>query len=155
MNPLRALILALMHAIHPGAEHQVDAERIGDAIESALLDDARANEPLTGSVEGDAALMVEYAYQESAFRARTVGDGGKSLGAWQLQRVTPAVGFDPMQAARIWLARAHASWCRDNPPGTELAALASGSCERGRKLVKWRWENAARLLASVRERDES
>jgi hypothetical protein len=68
------------------------------------------------------------------------GDGGKSLGPLQLQRVSVRVACTPRLAVYEWLARARASL---HQCGT-LAIVASGRCDRGRDLVAQRLREAQR-----------
>lgn len=105
-----------------------------DAITAAVANDEEL--PLTGSYRGEAALMLVFAYHESAFKTCAAGDSGKSLGVFQLQRLPRAVACDPARAAVVWLARAHESYakCSMNDEDARLAALASGNCGHGRVL---------------------
>jgi hypothetical protein len=147
---LRSIVFAVWTALHPLAPRAPDASAIADGIALAVATDVF--EPLTGTREGDAALTALYAYRESSLQAcGKSGDGGRSWGAWQLQRVARATACDPVAAAPIWLSRARASVqaCATLPLEERLAALASGSCSRGRALVAWRWRQASALLAQV------
>jgi hypothetical protein len=146
---LRTIVIAVWTAIHPLAPRAPDAPVIADGIAVAVAGDELP--PLTGTREGDAALLGLYAYRESSLRACASGDGGRSLGPWQLQRLPPALACAPADAARVWLHVARASFdlCGELPVAERLAALASGSCSRGRRLVRWRWEQAGALLAQV------
>jgi hypothetical protein len=148
---LRTIVFAVWTAIHPLAPRAPDAPVIADGIAVAVAEDELP--ALTGSREGDAALLGVYAYRESSLRACASGDGGKSLGPWQLQRLPPSVACAPADAARVWLhvARASIERCAELPLPERLAALASGSCARGRRLVRWRWEQAGALLAQVEQ----
>lgn len=89
-----------------------------------------------------AARMTVYAVLESGLELCAEGDGGKSLGPWQLQRAPREVACDPARAAAEWLARARQSEsdCALLPRDERLAELVSGSCTNrgGRKLARWR-----------------
>jgi hypothetical protein len=94
-----------------------------------------------------ASLHVVYAAFEGGNQRCAAGDGGKSLGPYQLQRLPESVACDPLAAARIWQERANYSWkrCTKNPPEERLAQLASGSCDNGRTLTRRRAKIAARI----------
>lgn len=98
---------------------------------------------------GDACDLAVYADFESGAQALAVGDGGRSLGAWQLQRVPARLAFEPAAAARVWLGVADASraLCADLPAAERLAALVSGSCARGRTKARRRDEIAREACA--------
>jgi hypothetical protein len=87
-----------------------------------------------------AATMAVYAVYEGGNRRCAVGDHGKAAGPFQVQGVPRAVACDPVQAARVWLAKARASWadCASLAPDDQLAELASGSCGHGRVLARRR-----------------
>ena len=126
-----------------GYERAPDARRIADAIA------ATADGSLLGTPREDASLMAVFASYESGNRVCPAGDGGKALGAWQLHYAGREVACDPARAARWWLAVARASvrLCADNPPDERLAALAGGTCARGRRLSATR-VRLAREIAS-------
>lgn len=151
---LRAIVFAVWTAIHPLAPTTRDAPVIAEGIALAVATDDQ--EPLTGSPEGDAALAAEYAYRESGNRScpdhwvKSV-DYGKSWGPFQLQGLARGLACNPVYAAGEWLRRAHTSaeHCSSLPLDERLAELASGSCSRGRHLVRWRSEQARRFLDHV------
>lgn len=97
-----------------------------------------------------AAELALYAAWESGNRIDVVGDGGLALGPWQLHDAR-ATALEPVRAARRWLQLAAASRekCAGNAPEERLAALASGSCDRGRAIVRRR-DEVAMLLAQGR-----
>jgi hypothetical protein len=109
-------------------------ERIGNATQIAYAIATVAPDRTT------AALMVTYSAFEGGNRKCAVGDGGRSLGPYQLQRVSPAIACDPMKAATEWLARATASVeaCSDLPEDERLSAYVSGNCEHGHVLARRR-----------------
>jgi hypothetical protein len=89
-----------------------------------------------------AARMVVYAIHESGLQLDPCasGDGGKSLGPWQLGGVREEVACDPAKAAPVWLtmARTSAQDCVKLPPDEAMAELVSGSCGQGRQLSRRR-----------------
>jgi len=89
-----------------------------------------------------AARMTVYAIHESGLQLEPCasGDGGKSLGPWQLGGVREAVACDPDKAAPIWLAKARTSAqdCVKLSPDEAMAELVSGSCGKGRQLARRR-----------------
>jgi hypothetical protein len=95
-----------------------------------------------------AAEMTVYAVFEGGNRACAVGDGGKSLGPFQEQRVPASVACDPRQAAAIWLTRAAQSRidCAALPENEQLAALSSGNCGHGHVVSRRRDALAKGLL---------
>lgn len=95
----------------------------------------------------EAALMVVFAEAESSLHARAVGDSGRSLGAWQMQRLAPRCAFDPSCAAQEFIRRIDLirETCSMNTPDEQLAAYVSGSCSIGRKIVADRVRKAREL----------
>jgi hypothetical protein len=144
---LQALLLVVLSALSPTAPKTGISQIVAYSIASAVSSDADV--PLTGSREGDAVLMLRWAYGEDpSFRICAVGDGGKALGPFQLQNAPESIACDPTQAAKVWLIRAHANarLCKDNPPDVRLASLASGKCDRGWKLTAKRVQESRILL---------
>lgn len=109
-----------------------------DAITEAVTNDVEP--PLLGSYRAEAALMLTYAWEESAFHVCAVGDHGASLGLFQLQRLPKSIACDPRAASKIFLARAHASYnlCTGLPENERLSAFASGNCGHGHMLTRHR-----------------
>lgn len=89
----------------------------------------------------EAALGVVYAAYESANRKCAHGDGGKSLGTWQMQRLSETVACTPALAFPIFLERARLSLAHC---GT-MAEYVSGNCDHGRDKAARRAELVARL----------
>lgn len=116
-------------------------DRIGAAqeIAKAISSSARSRE--------EAARMAVFAAFEGGNQKLARGDGGKSRGVFQLQGVPDYVAFTPELAARAWLRLADSVACLENPSEERLAALASGSCQRGRALVRGREAIVQKLLA--------
>lgn len=149
---LRKIVFSVWTALHPLAPTTPDAPVIAEGIAMAVATDELP--PITGTREGDAALEAVYAYRESGNKACPTTwvnpvDWGKSWGTWQLQKLARPLACNPVYAAAEWLRRAHASAesCSRLPVNERLAELASGSCNYGRRLVRWRAETAARALA--------
>ncbi len=130
---------------HTDAQRQPGGfERIG--VANAL---ARAIADLTPHRQA-ASLMVVYAAYEGGNLRCAVGDGGASLGPYQLQDVPETIACDPIEASKVWIQKAKYSWrrCDKNPPEERLAHLASGSCDRGRALARRRDAIARRILTT-------
>jgi hypothetical protein len=100
-----------------------------------------------------AAEAVVFAAYESGNDRCTVGDGGRSYGAWQVQGLSKDVACDPAREFPLWLSavKRSESLCVDNPESERLAALASGSCDRGRRKVRGRENFAIELARKVQE----
>ena len=96
-----------------------------------------------------AAEMTVYAVFEGGNRACAVGDGGASLGPWQMQRLPASVACNAHQAAIVWLERAAKSRvdCAELPADEQLAALSSGNCGHAHVLARRRDALARGLLA--------
>lgn len=152
---LTELALLLLPAIHPAAPKQPDAAVIAQAMAQAVAADGE--EPITGSKEGDLALGLRFAWDESNLRMVDsrgeclTGDGGKALGPLQLQHTPAALACAPAPAAKIWLAMAHGSArrCSTLEEGARLAALASGNCDHGREVSRRRMRAARAALVQA------
>jgi hypothetical protein len=96
-----------------------------------------------------ASLGVVYEVYESANRRCAIGDGGKSLGPWQLQGVDVSIACNPSRAFAAWLTLAHTVTCKDLPEDEELSALASGSCNKAHKKVSHRADVAREVRVKV------
>lgn len=152
MTSLLTLIIAIAALLGPrdrGPADEVEATLVG--IARAV--DADDLPPLTGSKEGDAALMTTFAFHESRFRlwdpkrpGRCIsGDGGRSYGPLQIQGLAEEIACAPAEAAARWLeiARASIGRCGD------LTALVSGHCGGAPKLARWRVREAATLRRRI------
>lgn len=126
----------------PGGWDQIGAAR---EVAAAISATARSRE--------EAERMSIYACFEGGMLRKAVGDGGKSRGVFQLQRVSDETAFTPLLAAKAWLALEDAVWCAGNAQDEELAALASGRCDRGRTLVRRREELRRSIDARLLARD--
>ena len=104
-----------------------------------------------------AARLTVYAALEGGMEVHGPrGDSGKAMGMLQLHNVPESLAFDPNQAIPWWLDLAARSekLCQSNPPRERLAALASGRCDRGRRLVARR-EDIVDLVLGRRAPGES
>jgi hypothetical protein len=133
----------------PGCERPGRWDHIGIAPEIAKAIAAVAPS------RSAASLMVVYSLWEGGNQRCAVGDGGRSLGPFQLQDRPEAIACDPVSAARVWLRMAEYSWkaceAKGLPPDERLAQLASGSCDRARDKVRKRAELARELAQDVPE----
>jgi hypothetical protein len=100
-----------------------------------------------------AAYLVVYGIREGGNRKDAVGDSGKSYGPWQisLEQAPVEVSTDPDKAAPIWLhladkARAD---CSSLPEDEQLAQVASGNCDHGRRLAARRANMVRRVLSEL------
>lgn len=148
------VVLTTWVTFHPGLETSRHASEIADAIAfEVLLSDggvdadgriANANDESSDRL---AAVMAEWAAEESWLNPRAVGDGGSAFGVWQIHG---AEGWGSLLTqARGWLARLEgaSSVCPEHP----LAVLSSGSCFRAHRLVARRLAIVKKALDSVRE----
>jgi hypothetical protein len=130
------------------------AAPISEAIAKAV--NAEQDVPITESYLHDAALLVTYVIYESAMHTCASGDGGKSWGILQLQGVDKTTACDPYLASVIWIrmAKNAQAYCSANSDETNLAAIASGYCDRGLKLVKYRYEIYHDLVNKYNEQNQ-
>jgi hypothetical protein len=98
----------------------------------------------------DAAYLVVYGIREGGNRKDAVGDGGQSYGEWQLSvaQASIDVATDPDKAAPVWLRLADKSRtsCASLPEDEQLAQVASGNCDHGRKLAARRADMVHKVL---------
>lgn len=117
-----------------------DAREIAEAIADGVK----------GEVDpwGRAALGAVYSSDESANQRCRVGDGGQSVGAWQMKGLSKDAACTPAREFPLWLAavRRSEAACAHNAPDERLAALASGSCDHGRQKVRFRAVLARKIL---------
>jgi Transglycosylase SLT domain len=140
-------VLSLLLFLQPDAPWRASYEETAHAIATA----AAESEPLFPGPDGrarTAALLVAVAYHESRFDPKAVGDGGRSFGLFQHQR-GGASNFTPAIAAPRALAslRASRQACRARPEGEQLAAYASGRCDRGLSASRARMALGRALVA--------
>ena len=109
-----------------------------------------------------AALEANYAVFESNLVANARGDRDSkgiphAFGTFQLHSAPIYVADDPIRAAAYWmnLALKNEALCQMNPPQERLAALASGSCSRGRVLVRRREALAAAVLEALEVKERA
>ena len=89
-------------------------------------------------------LGVVYAAFESGNHKCAHGDGGKSLGAWQMQRSPHSIACTPALAFAHFLNRAHRSMTHC---GGSMAEYVSGNCDHGTVEAGKRAQLVARLLS--------
>jgi len=145
-------VLTMMTVV-PGAPgdphsraHRWDRERGAQRIAEAIAETAPDREW--------AARMAVYAIHESGLHVECVeGDGGESLGPFQLKGVSRKVACDPKVAAPVWLAmaRASADHCRALPAFERMAELVSGNCGHGHQLARLREAYVLSALAKLSE----
>jgi hypothetical protein len=138
---LRALVLSVWTAIHPGLPTMGDAPAIADTIALTVEQD---RDPVFGDQDFEAAVMAYWALRESSLLRRAVGDNGQSWGVWQEPR---EVGSRDLETqARFWLRRLHmgALECPESP-----AAPLSGGCRAARQLADRRIERVREILAGL------
>ena len=155
LEALRTFVVSAMLLIGRG-ERLPANDQLSDAAAQAVFADSE--ERLTGTVQGDAVLIVREAYEESRWGWQwdgkalvlndcPTGDNGKAWGYWQLQ-TRPEIGCDPGRAARQWLEWAHASQrrCVRLPLEERLAQLHSGTCAFGHVVSRRRFREATKEL---------
>lgn len=142
----------VQHHAHrePTATTLARYESISEDIARVALDPATT--PLFDGADGrarTAILLASIAASESFLRAdvdacKAKGDGGKSATVFQLQGAHKAVCADREEAARVALERVRASleMCRRSPAPDRLALYTSGSCARGQRASRYRWQRA-------------
>lgn len=143
--------MALFGHRAPTSAHALEMLLTANAIEFAVLNDDLP--PVTGSIEGDAALAAVYAEAESgvwqhpkplSWDARA----GVSCGVWQMPCAFVRSHTLREQAIH-WLQMMHAAVraCPAHP-----GAMLCGSCTAGapRRMARTRWVRAAVLLAATR-----
>lgn len=97
-----------------------------------------------------ASLGAVYGAYEGGYQKECpVGDGGKSLGNFQLQGVDVSIACDPAKSFRAWLSKAHAVICKDLPEDEALSALTSGNCDHARLKTSRRARVAEAALKSL------
>lgn len=94
--------------------------------------------------------MAIFSSYESGNKADAIGDGGKSLGAFQVRYASPEVAFDPARAVLWWRSIAVGSLkaCEKNDPDERLASVAGGcSYPSARRKVRQRVKIARELVS--------
>jgi hypothetical protein len=114
-------------------ERGKDTKEIAEAIARNAID------------ERDAIEMAVYAAYEGQNRLDALGDKGRSHGPWQTPFVR--ISADGYLADWIGVRKRSVARCSDNSDDTKLAALASGSCNRGLRKVAKRYEVVEELLS--------
>ena len=145
MTGAELLVVAAMLA--PGAERTPGAADVVQAVALAVQD-ARArvfDDDPTGDT--DAVVQLVYAWRESGFRADAVGDGGKSLGMWQLRYTPAAFALDPLRAAIVWRRLAFAG--KRRWPDCPLRGVSGGG-SAGERVAAQRVQLARQLVGRLR-----
>ena len=161
MSITPALVLAAMVAVQPNAPWRATYESTAEAI----ANEASAH-PLFDGEDGTvrtAALLVSLAWFEGAFRPDAVGDGGASVGMFQVNGSALAfVGATREELLRDTVACVSAgrriaalslSRCRALPADERLSLYASGSCTTGRRESRHRMAKAAWVTRRIAVQD--
>ena len=121
------------------ASYPETAQEIADAAEAA---------PLLGDVDRTASLMTVWAFRESRFNRRALGDGGGSVGLFQVGRFWG----DTSTAGALRLMHESFRVCAKRPLAERMSWYAAGGsgCERRNELSRSRML-AAKALAAVVE----
>lgn len=136
------LVLATQIAIILGFPHAPRA--ILDAAAERVAADPS---PLEGSADLELAVLLEWVYRESSFRADAVGDGGAAHGPVQLHG---SCGLRSLPAQiDCWLAIVHEGERRC--PKSPLAMTWGACTPKYRGLADWRVADARRVLAAIRD----
>lgn len=143
-------VLHVMAAtLSPLAPHIYQADLV--MLEIAHIVGESKAPPVFASKEEDAAVMLVTAWEESRFTAAAVGDHGRALCAYQLQRAPRAVLTSMWLCTTIAYARLRASVkaC----PGAPLSPYVGGGCASavGQEMSEKRIELAAMLLEATHE----
>jgi hypothetical protein len=148
MTLLQALHL-MAATLSPSAPRTFDASPIMAEIAKVVGEDTHS--PAFGSKLEDAAAMLETAWEESRFKRDAVGDHGRALCAYQLQRAPRAVLNSLWLCTSIAYARMRQSVavCHDAP----WAPYVGGSCTNrtARKVSARRSQEMARVLTALGE----
>ncbi len=132
-------VLQAMQIMHP-TSHPYTREDVACAIAQASQE-----HPLFPGAMGPfrtAALLVGLAWHESNFRAKVVGDSGRSFGAFQIRPETAGVSphelLEPKNAARVAVGLLERSMHESEsaPLDLQLAVYASGRVDRGHRESK-------------------
>lgn len=124
-------------------------------IANAIADAAEAR-PFLGTPEKTAALMTSWAFHESSFRVDAKGDGGRSVGLFQIQPRTVGLssdvwiledpGYSARTASRLLERSLHL--CRGMARDQRGAWYASGKCNAaGARASRIRFATAERLVS--------
>lgn len=137
-------------ALSPMAPHTYDAGPVMAEI-AHVVGDAKA--PVFATKEQDAAALLITAWEESNFKKNAVGDHGRALCAYQLQRAPRAVLNSLWLCTSVAYARMRRSYaaCHDAP----WAPYVGGTCTNrtARKVSHYRLAETVRVLAAVRREE--
>ncbi len=151
MTHLQAIVFGVWAMLSPKQPLGPDAPAVADAIEYAVS--TSETPPVTGSVDGDAALQATYAYLESGVREHPKAlswdaRGHVSCGVWQMPCKVVAVRSLRQQAGWwLYTMKQAVRLCPD-APGADMC----GSCHAAlpRRMAIYRWRKAAEVLRKVR-----
>jgi hypothetical protein len=136
---LHAFLFAFLAAVHPQAPSMHDAPVIVAAVETVVQEE---REPVFGSRQADATILVATAWFESNMHLHAVGDHGLARGAYQLHMRDGNGDALTQTRAALRLLRWNKSVCRDMP----VAAYVSGRCTRGRRLARYRMHEIMKAI---------
>lgn len=146
--PLKYLVASWMAALVPSAPWSDTFEDTAEAIA-----DAAESRPFLGTPERTAALLTAWAFHESTFKPAAHGDGGRSIGLFQIQPRTLGIsdawlledpGFASRTAARLLATSARL--CKAMATNDQYSWYASGKCNAaGARASRIRVSTAAHL----------
>ena len=131
-------IALLMHDTHGFTKRMPRA--MAEAIDTA----ATAN-PFDHDVKYTAALMVVFAFRESSYQKEAIGDGGKSVGAWQTPKATTPPDVAKQAVYALQLMHTSSIACPNDP----LAQYAGGCGNVNAKRISQVRMALARELAAT------
>jgi hypothetical protein len=134
-----ATILLMMSVVVKNPETVHDARRVAELIAAKAAD------------SHEAAMLVELAWEESAFTANAVSKDGRDLCAYQLRDAPKSVLTDLEECTELAIEKLRISV--KGCPNAPLAIYARGSCSdmKGRWFSWWRMGKVKRIEAVTRE----
>lgn len=143
---LHVLVLALVLALDPHAEHLRFAEAVATVLEEepALFRD----DPTKAKT---AALVVAIAFRESTFQLDAVGDKGRSVCAMQVYGGRSELLADPEACVRagVQILRESMRACREHPVAIYAAGPGGCSSIKAQRISRDRMWLARTTLAKV------
>jgi hypothetical protein len=118
------VIALLMHDSHSFTKKMPRA--MAEAIATAA-----AADPFDRDIKYTASLLVVFAFRESSYQSEAVGDGGKSVGAWQTPQATTPHDVAKQASYALQLMHASAVACPSDP----LAQYAGGCANVNAKRI--------------------
>jgi hypothetical protein len=143
MSELLIMVESLQHRPANDDEREL-ANEIVHVVDERVVE--AQEDPAFGTMEMDEAVMIEMAWRESTFKRNAVGDHGRSIGYFQMQRLPKSILKDAHRQAVIAYDRLRdsAKSCGHSAP---LAKYASGNCAHGRELSAFRMREARHLVS--------